>query len=497
MHLENAVLFSATEISEGTAVPNFGPQPAHCLVEGEVNRHMGNDGQQYGDKFELRLPDAWKGRLLFQGGGGLDGTLAPALGRPATEPGKPGALSRGYAVVSTDGGHEAKNPADASFGSDPQSLADFQYRSTDRVVTVAKRIVAQYYGRAPQYSYMVGCSNGGREAMIASQRYPDDFDGIVAGDPAFDLTRAAVAEAWDTFQFASIAPKDSRGVPELQLAMSDSDWKLLSNAVLKACDELDGLKDGLINNPRACRFDPAVVQCQARKTDSCLSSAQVRAVKQIFAGPKNTSGEPLYSNWPYDSGIGAPGWRSWTQGNGQIPSINVLIYPQFVNHVALQPGEKPIPDAFHFDFDRDPQRMAKSQDAIDATSTNMTAFRNHGGKIIFYTGMSDPVFNANDLIHYYQRLAQANGGTAETRGFARLFLIPGMNHCQGGPALDRFDVLTSIEDWVEKSVPPKEIVATGKTFPGRSRPLCPYPQIARYKGSGSTDDAQNFVCSQP
>ncbi len=500
LKIENTILLSAKAAPEGTAiaptapmVPPIPPQPAHCIVEGEVNKHTGPDGKEYGDKFQLRLPDAWNGRFLFQGGGGLDGVLNPAVGM--AHPGFKTALARGYAVVSTDGGHHASNPMDASFGADPQARADYQYRSTDLVAQVAKRIVAQYYGSAPHHSYMAGCSNGGREAMLAAQRYPTLFDGVVAGDPAFDLTRAAVAEAWFSVKMAEIAPKDAKGMPQLSKAFSDSDLKLVTHAVLQACDELDGLKDGMIDNPDACRFNPATLQCKAEKNDSCLSPEQVRAMTATFAGPTNSSGTALYSDWPYDSGLAEPGWRIWILGNNMMPAINVMIYPLFVNQVALPPGETPLKNAFSFDFDKDPQRIEKSANLINADATDLSSFRKRGGKLILYTGMSDPVFSANDLIRYYARLADTSGGMTSTQQFARLFRIPGMNHCMGGPALDTFDDLTAIEDWVEKGIAPDRLVATGASFPGRSRPLCPYPQISKYKGSGSTDDAGSFSCT--
>jgi pimeloyl-ACP methyl ester carboxylesterase len=497
MKIENAVIFSAKEVPEGTLLGSMGPvpippQPAHCVVEGEINKHTGPDGNEYGDKFQLRLPDSWSGRFLFQGGGGLDGSVNPAVG-PA-RPGFKSALARGYAVVSTDAGHEGKNPGDATFGTDPQARADYQFRSTDLVAPVAKKIIAEYYGSAPHHSYMAGCSNGGREAMLAAQRYPDLFDGIIAGDPAFDLTRAAIAEAWFSIKMAEIAPKNPSGMPLLSKAFADSDLKLVTNAVLKACDELDGLKDGLIDNPDKCHFDPATLLCKSAKNDTCLSPDQLRVLDETFAGPHDSSGHALYSDWPYDSGLAESGWRIWILGNEQMPAINVLIYPQFVNHVALLPGDAPIQNAFSFDFNKDPERINKSADLIDADSTDLHSFHKHGGKLILYTGMSDPVFSANDLIHYYQRLAENNGGLTSTEEFVRLFRIPGMNHCAGGPALDDFDDLTAIEDWVEKGVAPDRMIATGATFPGRSRPLCPYPSFSEYKGAGSTDDAANFTC---
>jgi hypothetical protein len=498
LRIENTTISSANDVPDNTPVGPFGPEPAHCLVEGEINKRTGSDGVEYGDKFELRLPQSWAGRLFFQGGGGLDGTVNPAIG--ATGPPSTAtktALARGYAVVSTDGGHQGKNPGDASFGVDPEARADYQYRSTDLVVGVAKKIVASYYGRKPDHSYMVGCSNGGREGMIAAQRYPSDFDGVVAGDPAFNLTNAAIAEAWFTIKFADISPKDTTGKPLLYQALSDSDLNLLSAAVLKKCDSLDGLADGIIDNPEACHFDPVVLQCKAEKNDSCLSEAQVRTIQSTFAGPKNSRGESLYSDWPYDSGINAAGWRAWILGTTQMPAINNLMYPQFVNRIALLPGELPLNGPFEFNFDTDPPRVNKSADLINAVSTKMAPFLGRGGKIIFYTGMSDPVFSANDLIRYYRGLAEDNGGMEVLRRSARLFRIPGMNHCAGGPALDTFDMLTVIQEWVENGLAPESIVATGKAFPGRSRPLCSYPETPHYKGSGSIDDAQNFVCQRP
>lgn len=498
MHLEGIEILEAQSQGEGVTVGPFGAQPAHCLVRGEVGRHKGSDGNEYGDKFELRLPDRWTERMYFQGGGGLDGILYPALGASMANPSAPSALSKGYAVVSTDGGHEGKNPLDADFGSDPQALADYAYRSTDIVEKAARKIVVAYYGREPRHSYMVGCSNGGREAMIASQRYPDDFDGIVAGDPAFDLTKAAVGEAWNTIRFAEIAPKNTQGMPDLKQSFPLADLNLLSNAILKACDALDGLSDGLIENPGACKFDPAVLQCTGPKTGTCLSADQVRILKAVFAGPKNSAGESLYSSWPYDAGTNGEDWRGWNLGNDRMPiALNALIYPQFVNHVALAPGQPPISSPFSFNFDTDPQRVAYAHDAIDATSTQMQGFRSHQGKIIYFTGMSDPVFSANDLIRYYDRLASDNGGIDKTRTFARLFLVPGMNHCGGGPALDQFDALTAIEAWVENRNAPQSMTATGKSFPGRSRPLCAYPEIPRYTGNGSIEEAKNFVCRRP
>jgi hypothetical protein len=465
------------------------------VVTGEVNHHVGADGKPYGDKFELRMPEPWSGRLLFQGGGGLDGNLFPALaldGRPQADSKSP--LSRGYAIVSTDAGHQAANPvADGSFGFDSEARTDYYYRSTKIVTDATKAILEKFYGRPPNYSYFKGCSTGGREGMIAAQRYPEYFNGVIAGAPAFNVANAAIAEAWDTVQFAAIAPKNAQGMPDLNAALSESDLKLLGDQILKECDELDGLKDGLVDRPAACHFDPAVLKCRGEENGTCLSQAKVEAIKKVFAGPKNSAGKQLYSDWAYDPGVAAPSWRIWVLGNGQMPAINTMIMPAFYNLVLLA-GQSPPIDILHFNFDTDPPRTARGAAEINATAVDLSGLRKHGGKLLLYNGMSDPVFSANDLIGYYQRVVVANGGQEETAKFARLFLVPGMNHCGGGPGLDQFDTLTAMENWAEKNQQPDHIVASGKAFPGRTRPLCPYPQTPHYTGSGSIEDATNFSC---
>jgi pimeloyl-ACP methyl ester carboxylesterase len=496
-------------ISEATAVPanqpfayssGFGPPiklnslPAHCIVHGEVNHHKGADGKDYGDKFELRLPEAWKGRLLFEGGGGLDGVIRPALGLqgPYTSPHQETALNQGYAVVSDDGGHQDPNPMamDGSFGLDPGARADYDYLSTKLVADVARQIIARFYGTTVQHAYFRGCSNGGREGMKTAEMYPDYFDGVIAGAPAFNLTHAAIAEAWNTQQLASIAPRLPNGMPDLSQSLTEGDLKLLAGAVLEKCDALDGLKDGMIFNPEACHFDPAVLQCSAGKTTGCLPPEKVEVIHKIFDGPHDSSGKPIYSRWPYDAGVAAEGWRVWMTGAGPMPPINVLVFPAFFNGVALAGAQPPI-DIFTFNFDKDPARVDKTSEEINATSSDWSGFRKHHGKLLLYTGMSDPVFSPLDLIRYYHQIEPGNGSD-----FARLFLVPGMNHCVGGPGLDDFDTLGTMERWVEKDVAPDTILASGQAFPGRTRPLCAYPKSAKYRGVGNTENAASFSCEQ-
>ena len=493
---------SAVEVAAGSVIKNefppveSAPQPAHCLVRAEVGHHMGADGIAYGDKFELRLPDQWSGRLLFQGGGGLDGIVRPAIGLVVADPRAniESALARGYAVVSTDAGHDQaalKSPGD--FGADPQALADYEFNSTRLVMRSAEAVIKAYTRHAPKRAYFMGCSEGGREGLIAAQRYPEVFDGIVAGAPAFHLSRAMVAEAWNSQAFAAVAPQSSGAPPHLGQAFTDHELQLVSDAVLAKCDALDGARDGLISDPMACHFDPQILNCPAAEGHECLSAEKVTALRKVFAGPKNTAGEPLYSEWLYDSGISEFGWRLWMLGNAQMPALNMLIAPAAINGLAL--GNKPPRiDILHFDFDGDTQRLDVISPQLNATSVNYEGFKRRGAKLLLYTGVSDPIFSAADLMRYYSAVSGANGGTESTATFARLYLVPGMNHCGGGKATDQFDSLAALENWVEQGQAPDRIIARGAAFPGRTRPLCPYPLVARYSGSGDIESAESFIC---
>ena len=509
LKIENASISDAAQVPAGkpySLTNPFAPPivitslPEHCLIHGEVNHHRGADGKNYGDKFELRLPADWQGRLLFLGGGGLDGLLGAAIGfqGPTTKPDGKSALGMGYAVVSTDGGHQAAGgmPTDGSFGSDPDARADYNYRSTRLVTDVARKIITTFYGSPIRHSYFVGCSNGGREGLIAGERYPEYFDGIVAGAPAFNLTHAAIAEAWNTVQLATIAPTKPGGIPDLSQSLTEADLKLLVDALLDKCDALDGLKDGMIFNHEACRFDPAVLKCRGGKTESCLSEDKVRTILKVFEGPHDSKANAIYSAWPYDAGDAADGWRMWMTGAGPMPSFNVIIFPQFFNGLALAGAQPPI-DIFKFNFDTDPARIEQASREINATSTDWSAFRKKQGKLLLYSGMSDPVFSPLDLIQYYKRLEEDNGGEISAQNFARLFLVPGMNHCNGGPGLDDFDTLSTIRAWVEDGKVPDSMVAHGAAFPGRTRPLCAYPLFAMYDGKGDPENSASFTCRKP
>jgi pimeloyl-ACP methyl ester carboxylesterase len=492
-----------TTITAADAVPSRtsggDALPAYCRVRGVANERVGVGGVAFGIGFELRLPDGWNRRFFFQGGAGTDGIIFEPLGLvqgPGASGSDGSALSRGFAVVATDAGHQGFGQ---EFGLDPQARIDFGHVAVETVTRVAKEIIARYYRRPTKRSYLIGCSNGGRQGMIASQRYPKLFDGIVAADPVFDLSHMVMAYVWDTIALSAIAPTDGGGNPILAQAFSDGDLALLAAAVIDACDDADGLADDLVDAPSACRFDPALLACPGAKTATCLSQSQVAALARIFAGPRDSAGGSLYADWPWDGGLGSAGWRAWKLGTSQTPVTNafdVVIGFSALRYLLFTPPD-PGFDPLAFDFDADPARTLESASIVDAVSTDVAAFRKRRGKILFYTGMSDAAVSANAVIGYYQRLATAQGGLSKTRRFARLFLVPGMNHCGGGPALDRFDPLTAIVAWVEKGRAPRRLVATGSAFPGRSRPLCPYPEETRYRGTGSIEDAESFRCVAP
>jgi feruloyl esterase len=504
----------------------------HCQVNGAINQRTGVDGQSYAIKFRLRLPTAWNGRLYMSGGGGINGSVVDPVN--TTVQGTT-LLSLGYATLGTDSGHDNavdNNPAaggTASFGVDPQARTDFGFNSYDQTVQAGKALIARYFRKGPDRSYFVGCSEGGREAMVMSQRFPTYFDGIVAGDPGFHLPLAAMAGAQVSQVFANVARAqnltDANGKPAINKTYSDPDLMLVRGAVLSACDALDGLADGIVDDIPACTpalVDPqlAALQCTGAKTDACLSSDQIVALQAAMAGPKNSQGIALYNSWPWDAGISGQsgatfnqGWRSWwlgsfasaTNNSTKLVLAGAALPLDFIAPPAIVPTSGIVDYMLAFDLDTDAPKIYQrsgiySQSPAQfmfADSTSLSVFRDRGGKMIMYHGGSDTSFSVKDTIDYYDALDSTNAGKAAE--FVRLFVVPGMNHCSGGPATDRFDALTPLVDWVEKGVAPDSIVATASN-PGyfgvaaRTRPLCPYPKQTRYKGSGDINLASNFTC---
>jgi hypothetical protein len=466
--------------------------PEHCRVQGVLNARRGAEGQQLGIGFELRLPSLWNGRFLFQGGGGLDGVLNPALGSVANGS-FPSALARGFAVVSNDGGHRGASPLDSQFGLDQQARLDYAFNALDKTTLISKSLTRRYYDHAPDRSYFMGCSNGGRQGLMAAQRFPLHFDGIVAGAPTFNFSRIVMNQVWNVQVASRIAPKDASGSPINSRAFSDSDLQLVTRSVVNACDASDGLADGIINNVMSCPFDPAALTCKGGKNDECLTSQQVTGLKDIMGGARNSRGEPQYGRFPFDTGIGNPAWRRMHIGTSQTARTDAADANLGFDTLRMVMMTPPAPnfDPMKFDFDRDVSRVQQMGAATDADATYLRTFAERG-KLIVYHGTSDQGMAAGALTDWYDRVKADTPGATED--FARLFLVPGMTHCGGGQSTDRFDMLTAIQSWVEEGRAPNRVVATGPALPGISRPLCPYPQIARYRG-GDTNSEASFTCA--
>lgn len=382
--------------------------------------------------------------------------------------------------------------SDAHWALDQQARIDYSYNAVDKTTLVAKAVIARFYGQAPQHSYFIGCSNGGRQAMMVTQRLPLQFDGVVSGDPSFRLTRTNIDQVWNEIVLAKAAPKDAQGRPILSRALTPQDLQLVAAAVLKRCDARDGLADGMINDYRACDFDPAVLTCKGNKTESCLLPAQVTALKSLMAGPHDSHGRALYAPFPYDAGIASPAFYRMhfgTSPTGELNSADATLGFESLRYLGLTPPD-PAFDPMKLDFDRDPPRLQETAKINDADSVYLESFARHG-KLIVYHGLSDQGLSPLDTAAWYDRLQAANGPDAQQ--WARLFLIPGMTHCAGGPATDQFDMLAAIESWVEEGRAPDRIVARGKSFPEVTRPLCPHPTVARYAGGDPNSEA-SFVC---
>jgi feruloyl esterase len=446
-----------------------------CRLDGVIDERTGRDGKPYGIGFAVALPAKWNGRFLFQGGGGLNGSVQPPLGGGYA--GDRPALARGFAVASTDSGHRGTG-FDGSFFQDQQASLNFLYQAVAEVTVVAKAIIARHYGKPQQFAYFVGCSTGGREAMMMSQRFPNYFDGIVAAAPAARTSFSNLGLRHATAALNAIAPRDADGKPQTRAALSDADRRLLDEAVLQACDALDGTKDGLIFAPQSCAFDPATLACKGDKKDGCLSTGQVNAIRTVMQGPRTTSGRQVYPGYYYDTGIAA------TQG---LPGV--LAGP-------VIPEGRPVGATFDVDAAAAEAMDARAMVGDSSAWTNLSTFRGHGGKLIFVHGVSDPWFSAQETVRYYALLARDNA-EAPLAEWSRLFLVPGMGHCGGGArTLDQFDMLSAVVDWVESARAPDRVIATGSSAPGESRPLCPYPAHAHYSGSGDARDAANYTCRE-
>lgn len=461
-----------TQITSAQVVPASDDLPEYCNVDGVISPAVG---------FEVRLPTDWNQKLYVVGDGGFAGYI---------ETDTTNGLVRGYATASTDTGHEA-DALDASWALDNRPAEiDYGYRAVHVTVGVARTIIAAYYGRAPRLSYFDGCSNGGRQGLKEAQEYPDDFNGIADGAPALDFTGTVGLGANWNMQALHSTP-DSSLLPLEKVAV-------IGAAVLASCDAVDGLTDGLIDDPRRCSFDPDILRCLGGDAPDCLTGRQLRALKQIYAGPANSSGTQLFPGLPV--GAETPDWGIWLISTPDAPAVEFTFQDQFLRYLAFRVDD-PNFDWSTFNFDTDPQRLQFMARILNATNPNLSAFRNAGGKLLLYHGWSDPIIPATRTIDYYQDVRRKLGlSLQKTKQFARLFMAPGMSHCGGGTGPSAFDYFTALEGWVEHGIAPDSMVAYHFDEFGnvdRSRPLCAYPQVARYIGTGSIDDAASFRCVEP
>jgi feruloyl esterase len=489
------------------------PVPAHCQVLGEMLRRTSPvDGKSYAIGFEMRLPLNWNGRFFYQANGGVDGSVVTATGPVGGGGPLDNALNQGFAVISSDAGHGAPTPF---FGIDPQARLDYGYQAVGKLTPMAKAVIKAAYGKAPDRSYIGGCSNGGRHTMVAAARYADQYDGFLVGDPGFRLPLAAIANIAGAKTYAALATTPG----ELGSGFTQAERALVSNAVLGKCDALDGAADGLVQDTKACQaaFDlnRDVPTCSGARDGSCLSTAQKTGIAALFAGAKTETGATIYTSFPYDAGLAPAGWASWKfsapidRDSGAVG----LIW-------QVPPEDLASFDGRNFALNGS---LATMLAKVNATSTvypesamsfmtppnpsNLGSLKNRGAKMLVYHGTSDPIFSSDDTTAWYEALRAANGGDAGN--FARFYRVPGMNHCSGGPATDQFDMLTPLVNWVEKGQAPEAVAASARgsgnaggvnaDLPSgwsasRTRPLCPYPKVARYKGSGSVEDAANFSC---
>ncbi|MBL0085236.1 MAG: tannase/feruloyl esterase family alpha/beta hydrolase [Ideonella sp.] len=522
--LANTTIASSVLVAAGglTVTGVTTPMPEHCLVKGEINRRTSAvDGKSYAIGFEMRLPTAWNGRFFYQANGGIDGSVVTATGPNSGGAPLSNALQMGFAVISSDAGHAGP----PWWGLDPQARLDYGYQAVGSLTPMAKALIKTAYGKAPDRSYFGGCSNGGRHAMVAAARYADQYDGILAGAPGLHLPKAATAQLWKVQQYASIATSTiatgaDAGQKDITSAVTPAEFKLLGDKIMGKCDALDGAVDGIVSDIQACQgaFNLAtdVPTCTGARDGSCLSAAQKTVLGNIFAGARNSKGEATYSNFYYDPGVAGSNHALWHYSNSTAldPGAVAFIFTTPPSSQAAFLATTGLKYGLAFNMDTDHPKMF----ATDATykespwsymtppnETDLSTLRSRGAKLLVYHGAADPIFSAADTSKWYEALQSATSG--EAAGFARYFIVPGMNHCSGGPATDQFDMISQLVNWVEKAQAPELVVAkvrgaganvVNTELPAswgaaRSRPLCAYPKVARYS-AGDLESAASFSC---
>ena len=516
--LPETTITSSTTVPLGTIKLAGQDVAEHCRVTGKMFERVSPvDGKTYAIAFEMRLPKNWNGRFWHQGNGGIDGSVVTASGSFGGGP-LTSALLQGFAVLSSDAGHTLAQGGPA-FGMDPQARLDYGYQAVGKLTPMAKKLIKLAYGKGPDRSYFGGCSNGGRHTLVAAARYADQYDGFLAGAPGFNLPIAALANIFGAQRYATVATGDPTTPAGLETAFTAAERTTVANAVLARCDALDGVTDGLVQDTEACqrrfRFFRDVPTCSGVRDGTCLSLAQKIAIAPIFRGATLANGERFYARFPFDAGIGGAGIPFW-----EFTAPLVLDSGAVGTIFAVPPTSQAGFNGPAFSLGGNIDALYASLFAKDATyteaamtfmtppnATDMSAVRNRGAKMMVYHGVSDPIFSVADTATWYNGVAQNSGGDASN--FARLFRVPGMGHCSGGPATDQFDMITPLVAWVEQGDAPDSIAATargagnvGAVNPevpatwaaGRTRPLCPYPEVARYQGFGDVELASSYRC---
>ncbi len=464
-------------IDTATNVPAQDGSAAHCRIVGLVQPEI---------RFEVSLPDAWNGRLYMFGNGGFAGESLTAGFRAGR---RNLALSKGFAVAQTNTGHDASREPLASFAAHPQKLADYAYRAVHVTAVTARTLARAYYGAPAARAYFDGCSTGGRQGLIAAQRFPDDFDGIVVGAPVLDFT--------GTMTQYTVIHRALEAAP-----LSDGKVRLVADAIYGKCDASDGLADGLLTDPRTCPFDPAVdlPRCTAAPAGAaCFSDADIASLKAVYGGVVRKSVR-VFPGFPVGSEAVAPspsgprsGWDPWLLSTSQ-PSISRTFMESFFKHMATPGADL---DWRTFYVEREGAKLEPLAAVLNATDPDLSRYRARRGRILMYYGWADPALNPLMGLEYYERVTKTMG--ASTPDFFRLFMMPGVFHCSGGVGPDRVDTITPLIRWVERGVVPDRLVAARRAGDQttRTRPLCPHPQVAKYNGSGSADAADSFTCALP
>lgn len=493
-----------------------------CLVSGVMAQRMGVDGKRYAVRFELRLPQYWQGRFAYQFNSGYGGEVAPAIGKMTGLTSRQFAINQGFAVVSSNGGHDASQYPEAGlagftgFGHDPEARRYYGYATVQALNPIARALVESYYQAPIRYSYGLGQSHGGRMAMVAASRFPEMFDGLLIGYPGFNSPKAALQHAWDVQALRRVDDN-------IQQALSKRDLIIFTKRLLDECDALDGISDDMIFAVEACqkKFQPTALVCKSRFDRDCLPLNTVAALIRMHKGPHNSQNQALYTSWVYDTGMRSSNWRMW-KVESTLPGLNsqplgavmgaASLASLFTTPPTQIPGDIYGMERYlySFDFDRDAskihstdQQFQTSAMAImtppDAIKPTLTEFKAAGGKMILFHGNSDPVFSVKDTVRWYDFLDFGLVGRAHE--FVRLYRVPGMPHGEGGPSADRFNLLRPLVSWVESNQAPQEIVAATRAdnpeitarMAGITRPLCPHPAYAKYQ-RGDLRYASSFQC---